>query len=47
MKLHLVAIATTAALTAGLGMASGADHQAMQKTSSSPAMHSMAKDSLP
>lgn len=45
MKPHLIAIAATAVLTCGIGAASAADHQPMQKSSPS-AMQSMAKDSL-
>ena len=47
MKFHLMAIAATAALTSGIGMASAADNHAMSKPSTPPAMQqSMAKDSL-
>jgi Protein of unknown function (DUF1236) len=47
MKLHLIAIVATAALTSGIGVASAADNQAMSKTSTPSAMQqSMAKDSL-
>ena len=46
MKLHLIAIATAAALASGIGVASAADHQAMSNISAKPAMQSMAKDSL-
>ena len=46
MKLHLIAIATAAALASGIGAASAADHQAMSNTSAKPAMQSMAKDNL-
>ena len=45
MKLHLIAIATAAALASGIGAASAADH-AMSNTSAKPAMQSMAKDNL-
>jgi hypothetical protein len=47
MKFHLIAIAATAALASGIGMASAADNPGMSKTSAPPAMQpSMAKDSL-
>ena len=46
MKLHLTALAAAAVFACGIGAASAAGHQAMQKTSSSPAMQSMARDSL-
>jgi hypothetical protein len=46
MKLHLIAIATAAALASGIGAASAADHQAMPNNSAKPAMQSMAKDNL-
>ena len=47
MKLQLIAIAATAALTSGIGVASAADSHAMSKTSTPTAMQqSMAKDSL-
>jgi hypothetical protein len=46
MKFRLIAIAATAALTSGIGVASAADNHAMSKTSAPPAMQSMAKDSL-
>ena len=45
MKLHLIAIAATVTLTSGIGAASAADSQAMSKTSKTPAMQSMAKNS--
>jgi hypothetical protein len=45
MKLHLIAIAATAMLASGIGVASAADQQAMSKTTASPAMQSMAKSS--
>lgn len=46
MKFHIIAIAATVALTSGIGVASAADTPAMSKTSTPPAMQSMAKDSL-
>lgn len=46
MKLHLIAIATTAALASGIATASAADHQAMSNNSAKPAIQSMAKDNL-
>jgi hypothetical protein len=45
MKLQLIAIAATVTLASGIGVASAADSQAMSKTSPSPAMQSMAKNS--
>jgi len=46
MKLHLIAIATTAALASGIATASAADHQAMSNNSAKPTIQSMAKDNL-
>jgi len=46
MKLHLIAIATTAALASGIATASAADHQAMSNNLAKPAIQSMAKDNL-
>jgi Protein of unknown function (DUF1236) len=45
MKLQLIAIVATLTLASGIGAASAADSQAMSKTSTSPAMQSMAKNS--
>ncbi len=45
MKFHIIAIAATVALTSGIGVASAAGSQAMSKTSTTPAMRSMAKNS--
>ena len=45
MKFHIIAIAATVALTSGIGVASAAETQAMSKTSTPPAMQSMAKNS--
>jgi hypothetical protein len=46
MKLNLIAIAATAVLTSGIGMASAADNSAMSTPSTPPAQQSMAADSL-
>jgi hypothetical protein len=43
MKLHLIAIATAAALTSGIGAASAADHQAMSNNSAKPACNQWRK----
>ncbi|MDR3484029.1 MAG: DUF1236 domain-containing protein [Bradyrhizobium sp.] len=45
MKLPIIAIAATITLASGIGVASAADSRAMSKTSTQPAMQSMAKNS--